>query len=283
MQIHRAFKNHRVGVNGARIFCQIARERGRRPVNEGPQVVMLHAGIANSRMWEQQFWTLANSFPAMRYDRRGFGETPPVAGAFSHLEDFDALMRRLRFRRAALVGCSQGAKIALDYALTRPENVAALVLVSPALSGYTYRAEPPKEEEELLEAEEAGDLDLVNELEMRIWVDGPHRGPYSVDDYTRSVAEEMNRAALENAAKLGEELPSAVNAAGRLGEVSVPTLVVVGDLDTPRTLEAADVIAQGIAGARLEVVKGAAHLPNMERPEVFNRLVLDFLGGGSED
>jgi pimeloyl-ACP methyl ester carboxylesterase len=59
----------------------------------------------------------------------------------------------------------------------------------------------------------------------------------------------------------------------------------VGDLDTPQTLEAADALARGVAGARLEVIEGTAHLPNMERPEEFNRLVLEFLGShgdGSE-
>jgi pimeloyl-ACP methyl ester carboxylesterase len=89
----------------------------------------------------------------------------------------------------------------------------------------------------------------------------------------------MNLAALTSNAPDGEELPYGVSAAERLGEIRVPTLVVVGDLDTPRTLEAAGVLAGGIAGARLEVIRGAAHVPNMERPEEFNRLVLEFLSG----
>ena len=100
----------------------------------------------------------------------------------------------------------------------------------------------------------------------------------------RELVREMNLAALTSSA--GEELPAGVGAAGRLGRVRVPTLVVVGDLDTPQTLEAADALALGIPGARLEVVEGTAHLPNMERPGEFNRVVLEFLddlgGGGSE-
>jgi pimeloyl-ACP methyl ester carboxylesterase len=95
----------------------------------------------------------------------------------------------------------------------------------------------------------------------------------------------MNLKALVLSAATSGEQPPYVGAADRLGEVGVPTLVVVGDLDTPRTLEAADALAAGIPGARLEVVGGTAHLPNMERPAEFNRLVLDFLGGaggGSE-
>jgi pimeloyl-ACP methyl ester carboxylesterase len=91
----------------------------------------------------------------------------------------------------------------------------------------------------------------------------------------RELVREMNLAALN--ASVGEELPSGTGAAGRLGEVGVPVLVVVGDLDTPQTLEAADALARGIPGARLEVIKGAAHLPNMERPTELNRLVLEFL------
>ena len=263
-------------VNGARFHFELAGER--RPL------VLLHAGICDGRMWDGQFDALAAERRVLRYDRRGFGRTMQGAAAFSHVGDLAGLVSHFEFGRVTLVGCSQGAKIALDFALTRPELVNALVLVAPAVSGYTYASAPPPQYEEIDRAEAAGDVERVNELELQIWVDGPRRTPGEVDRGVRELVREMNLVAL--GAPAGEELPSGVSAAGRLDEVRVPTLIVAGDLDTPQTLEAADALARGIPGARLEVIKGTAHLPNMERPEEFNRLVIEFLrgsGGGSED
>lgn len=260
-------------VGGARFHYELA--------GEGRPLVLLHAGICDGRMWDGQFDALAALRRVLRYDRRGFGRTTQGAGAFSHVEDLAGLLRHLGLGRAALVGCSQGAKISLDFALKRPELVESLVLVAPSVSGYTHAAPPPPEYEEIERADASGDVERVNELELRIWVDGPRRSPGEVDRGVRELVREMNLAALR--ASAGEELPSGVAAAGRLGEVRAPTLVVVGDLDTPQTLEAAGALASGIPGARLEVVRGAAHLPSMERPEEFNRLALDFLrGAGGE-
>ena len=261
-------------VNGAGFHFELA--------GEGRPLVLLHAGICDGRMWDGQFDALAAARKVLRYDRRGFGRTTQGASAFSHVGDLAGLLSHFRIGRATLVGCSQGAKIALDFALTRPEVIEALVLVAPSVSGHTYAAAPPPQYEEIERADAAGDVERVNELELQIWVDGPRRSPGEVDPAVRELVREMNLAALR--ASAGEELPSGVSAAGRLEEVRVPVLVVVGDLDTPQTLEAADVLASGIPGARLEVIRGAAHLPNMERPEEFNRLVVEFLNsqGGSE-
>lgn len=256
-------------VNGASFHFELA--------GEGRPLVLLHAGICDGRMWDGQFDALAAGRRVLRYDRRGFGRTTQGSDAFSHVGDLAGLLSHLRIGRATLVGCSQGAKIALDFALARPGLVESLVLVAPAVSGYTYEAPAPPQYEEIEQAGAADDVERVNELELQIWVDGPRRPPGEVDRGVRELVREMNLAALTSSA--GEELPSGVSAAGRLGEVRVPTLVVVGDLDTPQTLEAADALAKGIPGARLGVIRGTAHLPNMERPEEFNRLVLDFLGG----
>jgi 3-oxoadipate enol-lactonase len=263
-------------VNGASFHFELA--------GEGRPLVLLHAGICDGRMWGGQFDALARGRKVLRYDRRGFGRTTQGAGAFSHVEDLNALLSHLNLGRVTLAGCSQGAKIALDLALKHPGAVDSLVLVAPAVSGYAYEAPPPPQYEEIERADAAGDFERVNELELQIWVDGPRRSPGEVDRGVRELVREMNLAALTSSA--GEEVPSGVSAAGRLGEVRVPTLVVVGDLDTPQTLEAARALARGVPGARLEVIRGVAHLPNMERPEEFNRLVLEFLdgpGGGSED
>ena len=91
---------------------------------------------------------------------------------------------------------------------------------------------------------------------------------------------EMNRIALKNEASgRGDERQLQPPAVNRLAEIQVPTLVIVGDLDRPWIIEAADLLERRIARARRAVIAGTAHLPNMERPQEFNRVVLEFLEG----
>ncbi len=258
------------GLNGTTFHYEMA--------GLGPPVVLLHAGIADSRMWEGQFAPLSKWFRVIRYDMRGYGRTPPAAGPFSHRDDLAALLDHLGIERASLVGCSQGSKTALDFALAHPQRVERLVLASPAVSGLPYDGPPPPQAEQLHAADAAGDLALVNELEMQIWIDGPYRAPEDVDPAVRALAADMNAIALANEG-VGTEMPPERPAAGRTGEVDLPVLVIHGGLDTPRTVAAADFLADKLPEVQRVVMSGLTHLPNMERPEEFNRLVADFLRG----
>ena len=169
-----------------------------------------------------------------------------------------------------------GGGAVLDFALENPGRVGALVLVGAAVGGFEFDEEAPEEWDELVAADEAGDLERVSELEVRMWVDGPRRGPDVVDPAVRDLVREMNLIALENEAlQLGEEAEPEIPAASRLSQIQAPTLVLVGDEDRPRTLAAADLLERELPNARKTVMTGTAHLPNMERPEEFNRLVLD--------
>ncbi len=244
----------------------------------GRPLVFIHAGIADSRMWDRQFSDLADSFTVVRYDMRGFGRTPPAEGPYAHYEDLAALLTHLGLDRVSLVGCSMGSKTALDFALCYPERVDRLILSSPAVGGLVFEGPPPRQAAELDAAEEAGDLARLNELEMQVWVDGPQRTPDQVDRSVRELASQMNAIALANEG-IGEEQPLQPAAAGRLNEVHEPTLIIVGDLDAPRTLAAADRLTANLPDARKVVISGAAHLPNMEQPEAYNRHLRAFLGG----
>jgi pimeloyl-ACP methyl ester carboxylesterase len=257
-------------VNGARIYYEVA--------GEGEPLVLVHAGIADSRMWEGQFAAFAERYRVIRYDMRGFGKTEMVDGPFSHHEDLCALLDALGVERAHLVGCSMGGGAVLDFALEYPERVGDLVLVGSAIGGFSPDFGPPKEWDELVAADEAGDLERVSELEVRMWVDGPNRSPEDVDAAIRDLVREMNLIALKTEdAGLGEEWEPEPPAADRLHNVHAPTLLIVGDEDQPRIFAAADLLERELPNERKVVMHGTAHLPNMERPEEFNRLVLEFL------
>jgi len=257
-------------VNGARIYYEV--------VGEGEPLVLVHAGIADGRMWEGQLTAFADRYLVIRYDMRGFGRTAMVEGPFSHHEDLRGLLDFLDSDRAHIVGCSMGGGAVLDFALEYSDRVGSLVLVGSAVGGFRPDFDSPKEWDELVAADEAGDLELVSELEVRIWVDGPKRAPEDVEAPVRDLVREMNLIALQNeAAELGEEWEPEPPAADRLPDVQAPTLLIVGDEDQPRVFAAADLLERELPNVRKVVMHGTAHLPNMERPEEFNRIVLDFL------
>jgi 2-hydroxy-6-oxonona-2,4-dienedioate hydrolase len=259
-------------VNGARLYYEIA--------GEGEPLVLVHAGIADSRMWDRQLGVFAHRYRVIRYDMRGFGRSAMVQGPYAHHEDLRALLNFLGIERVFLVGCSIGGGTIIDFALQNPGRVRSLVLIGSAVGGFEPGSDPPEQWEELVAADEARDLGRVSELEVRIWVDGPYRGPDRVDPGVRDLVREMNLIALRNEASgLGDERPLEPPAVDRLAEIQVPTLIIIGDQDQPEIIEAGDLLERSIPLARRAVMPGTAHLPNMESPDEFNRIVLEFLDG----
>jgi len=264
-----------VHVNGAEFHYDFT---GAQP---HPPLVLLHAGICDRRMWDDQLPALAEHYRVLRYDLRGFGETGPAVGPFSHVADLEGVLTALGLERAHLLGCSKGCSTALDFALRHPERAGALVLVCSSPSGY--RPDPPVPEPPqvpaLVAAFDAGDLERCAELEVQIWVDGPTRAPDQVPAALRDKVRAMDLLALQHeaAGRGAQEQKPEPPAAGRLAAVRTPTLVIIGDLDSPISLRSGEALAAGIPGARRVLIPGTAHLPNLEQPAVFNQVVLDFL------
>lgn len=257
-----------VHVNGAELYCERA--------GSGPPVVFLHAGICDLRMWDEQAAAFAQDFMVIRYDRRGFGRSPMPESAYSHRQDLLALLDHFGLERVTLVGCSQGGRIALDFALDSPARVERLVLVASALSGFPDTTEPPPQFALAEEAEAAGDLEALNELELQVWVDGPFRTPDQVPRALRERVREMNRIALATPKGLGDEL-SPPPALDRLETLRIPTLLMVGDLDTEYARLTSQTLKAHMPHAILLALSDVAHLPNMEQPQHFNAAAMKFL------
>jgi 3-oxoadipate enol-lactonase len=244
-----------------------------------PPLVLLHEAIGDARMWE------VNDFGdrhVLAPDLRGFGSWPYGSGPFSRIDDVVELLDAEGIEQATLVGASLGGRVALEVTLEHPERVAGLVLAAPGLRGWDWSEQFRSygEQEEALF--EAGDVDGVVELNLRMWVDGPMRGPDDVDPEVRGRVAEMQRLAVEHdlaAPDAGPERAVEPPALERLAEVGVPTLVVLGRLDVPDIHEVGRTLAAGIPGARLEWIEGAAHALNMEKPAEFDRIVVEFLDG----
>jgi pimeloyl-ACP methyl ester carboxylesterase len=256
-------------VNGTRLYYEME--------GEGRAVVFIHAGIADRRMWDDQWAALVDRYCLVRYDLRGCGRSESSGMPFSNTDDLSSLLAYLGIDRPAVVGCSMGGALAIDYALEYQEDVAALVTVGAGLSGFD-RQDPVANAQwaAIAEAGQRGDHDEATELTLRMWLDGIGRPPGAVQGVVRDRAREM-AGDLDRRKDLPEGKSIEPPAVGRLGEIAVPTLVLVGDHDLPTIRAVADTLASDIPGARMTIIEGTAHLPNMERPDYFNQLLGAFL------
>jgi 3-oxoadipate enol-lactonase len=246
----------------------------------GETVVLIHAGIADSRMWDPQWGRYAERYQVIRYDMRGFGRSPLPPEPYQHAQDLLDLLDELGVERAALVGVSLGGRVALEATLARPNLVSALVLVGPGLPGTPWSEDVVGYGTEEMRLLLDGAPDAAAELTARFWVDGVGREPEDVDAAVRQQVRDMQRLAYDNDLEAGDaadELVLVEDVAGHIGDVPAPTLIVVGEHDRPDMQRIADRLAAEIPGARLERMPGTAHVPSMERPDEFDRIVLDFL------
>jgi 3-oxoadipate enol-lactonase len=252
-------------------------------VGAGPAVVLLHAGVGDRRLWNGEVDAFAERHLVVRPDLRGFGESPLPGGPFSYVEDIRALLDHLELETAAVVGNSHGGRVALDLALAHPDRVRALVLVAAAVTGFEGSPaldDFDEQEEALLDA---GKIEEAVELNLRTWLDGSGRTAAPVSEEVRDRVAGMQRHALETAVAAYERTPPPgpvgwpePPAAARLRELDVPTLVVVCEHDQPDFRLLAERLASGIPGAE-RAAMSTGHLPAIEQPEEFNRLVLAFL------
>lgn len=249
----------------------------------GVPVVFLHAGVADRRMWRAQIAALgaAGGYRGIAYDRRGFGESLHADERYSHVADLAAVLDATAAGApAVLVGCSQGGRIAIDAALAMPERVRALVLVAPAISGAPEQATfPPAIEawiDRMEKAEAKADVDRINALEAHAWLDGPLAPEGRVGGEVRSLFLEMNGIALRAEQRGTEATPAP--AYDRVAGIAAPTLVVWGDLDFPHLGDRCEYLVARMTAATSLLIRDAAHLPNLEYPDAFNRALRAFLG-----
>jgi 3-oxoadipate enol-lactonase len=243
----------------------------------GPPLLLVHAGVADRRMWDDVWPALTSQFRVVRPDLRGYGDTPLPDGPFVYGADLVALLSELGIDRTHVIGVSMGGQIVIDVALSHPELVDRMILVAPGLGGWEFGPEIKARWEEEAAAFNAGDLDRAAWINVEMWLDGPSRQPDEVDPQLRQRVVDMQRRALdyENEAAEGDWLVA--DRRGRLGEVAAPTLVAVGEYDQPEMMAIGRHIADAIPGARFQALKGVAHLPPMEASDEFTRLAIDFL------
>ena len=264
-----------VEVEGGRLYVEEA--------GSGDPVVFLHPGLWDSRTWDPQFATFAGRYRVIRLDARGYGRSsrPEPGVPYSHARDLLGVFDDTGIERAVLVGCSMGGSTAIDFTLVHPDRVAALVLAAAGPSGFEGTPEQEAEWEAwwtehdapVDAAVEAGDLERAQDLRMTtMWAQ------LGTDDEggrrIRDIAfDNLHELTMDESAQERLEPP----AFERLGEISVPTLVLPADHDPPEMEPIALALAERIPNARLVRIPETDHVINLRRPDEFDRVVLGFL------
>jgi pimeloyl-ACP methyl ester carboxylesterase len=253
-------------VDGARLYYETA--------GKGRAVVFVHGGLADSRVWDDQFKKFAKRFRVVRYDLRGFNHSDFPANAFSHVDDLHALLKFLKIEKASFIGSSLGGMIVADFALEHPEMVEKLVFSASGLRGD----KSPRNEQSLAVYKAAEEKGL--KAALALW----HEHPFFVAGKTNAEFRRRTEQMLVDNYKYWGPTPQLIPltwskrmTVDYLSEIKAPTLVIVGDQDVPAILTIADTLATKIGGAKKEVIANVSHHLMMEKPDEFNRIVLDFL------
>lgn len=261
-------------VPGGRLYYEVE--------GSGPPLLLIHGGLGSLRMWDGQVAAFAPHYRVIRFDTRGYGRSETDHVPFSNRADAVAVLQHVGATWCHLVGQSRGGIIALDLTLEHPDIVRSLVLVAGGASGLSADlpadvAKPPWDEMERLW--DAKDWERLSELETQVWVDGWGQPPTRVDPDLRQRVHDFILTTYRAEKEEGLPQPLDPPAAERLGEVRVPTLVMIGTVDEPAGVLNGRTIAEKVPGARLVEFENVAHMIQLEESERFDRLVLDFLAG----
>ncbi|MCX4986278.1 alpha/beta fold hydrolase [Streptomyces sp. NBC_00572] len=234
---------------------------------DGLPLVLLHPGVGDSAVWDPVLPALVARHRVIRYDVRGYGRSPAPTAAYSPVRDLAEILDRFEIERAVLVGSSMGGATSVDFALESPERVAGLALLVPGVTGYDGLASG-EFFERLEPLATAGDMDGIVRLGLRSWAKAGGGTPES-DPVAAALCRAVLPAWFSN---IGHQL-TGPPAFDRLGEISAPTLLALGELDRPEVVRCNEEMAARIPGCRLVRLAASDHYPTLREPEHIARLI----------
>jgi 3-oxoadipate enol-lactonase len=258
----------KICANGIEIHCKIE--------GEGDWVVLSHALACDIGMWDEQARALRDHFRVLRFDTRGHGASsvPPAPYSFDQLaQDIDELLSALGVAKAHLVGISLGGMVAQEFALKYPRRVLSLVLCD---TSSRYPDGTDKIWQERIAGVRAQGMAPLVEPTLERWFTPPFRA--ARPDVMARIGKMISNTPAVGYIGCGAAIPT-INTTSRLGAISRPSLVIVGEHDSGTPLSMAQTLQRGIPGAELKIIQSASHLCNVEQPEAFNDVLVDFLVG----
>lgn len=254
-------------VDGARLRIRVA--------GQGSPLLLVHGWALDLDMWTPQLVALAARYRVVTFDRRGFGSSTGQPAIERDVDDLATLTATLGIERCAVLGMSQGARVALRWALRHPGRTWALVLDGPppglVAQAAAHRQEIPLDHyRELLRREGV-------EAVRRAWLAHPLMQLHTVDARRRALLHRI--IARYPAGDLSAHAPGMPLPRADLRDLQVPTLVINGARDSAARRAAGAELARLLPNARSVAIAGAGHLSNLDRPGAYNRTVIEFLAG----
>ena len=249
---------------GGAVFCEVT--------GHGPPLVLTHDAIVHRETWDAQFEALSRSCRVVRWDRRGYGRSDAPSTPYASDDDLTRVLTSLTEPPAILIGSSNGGLLSLQVALNHPQLVAALVLVGPIVSEMSFT------EHLTSRGGHRPSRVMTPDEEIDYWS--------STDPYLTALAntDARNRVRVLLTAnpinlRPNEHLERAFESPvlARLSDISVPTLIIVGEHDIADVHAHCGAIEAAIPAARRVILSDSGHLPHVEVPDEFNAVVLDFL------
>ena len=259
-----------VTMRNARLYFEIA--------GTGKPILLLHAGIADHRMWAEQLHELSNHFHVITPDFRGYGKSSVPDKPFWHFDDIYRFIQHLGLGTVNIMGCSLGAKVAMELAIAHPNLINSLILIAPGLPDYEFRDKETLEKDSILEQLITSEkCDEVADVLVDIWLVGLKRRRETIISSARALVREM---ILDNYDSVIDKYPEKepkFDVPSQLSEIHASTLVLIGDCDLPDMLTISQLVSDKIPNTERQLIHNAAHLPNLEYSTLFNQLVIDFL------
>jgi pimeloyl-ACP methyl ester carboxylesterase len=249
-------------VDGGKLFYESA--------GKGKNIVLLHDGMVNNKIWDEQFPLLSKTYRVVRYDRRGYGKSSDPETKFSNISDLNQLFIQLKIDEAIIFGMSSGGRLSIDFILTYPEKVSGLVLVGAVVSGFGYTSHMNTRGGHF-DPQKMTDPVKVNEYFIK-------DDPYEIYSENTAAKEKVMKLLPFFARQNSVPTQPATKVAVRsLSEIKVPALILVGEYDIPDVHAHAGVINAGIANSKREIIPRSGHLIPIEQPALFNEAIIAFL------
>jgi 3-oxoadipate enol-lactonase len=271
---HMIHKTGFVHVNGTNLYYEV---RGStKAAKQFAPVILVHGLSLDNQIWDSQFRVLSKFFVTYRYDVRGHGQSDPATGPVGLHDDLIGFMDALGIEKAHLVGLSLGGNAVTEVAATHPERVENVVLIDSGINGFLY---PTPNVLQRIPTY----LDIYNtqgrEAALKAWVQDPLFAVSYQNPLVQPVLEEI---VLNCSCSLffNPQFQIRPPTFSRLGQITSPTLVLIGELDEHEFQAAADALDQNIPNSVKVVVPDAGHMTNLDKPVLVTVRILEFLNQG---
>ena len=246
-----------------------------RDQGSGTPVVLIHAFPLNQTMWDDQITAIRSICRTVTLDVRGFGgsDTNPPHTIDQMAADINGLMSLLSIEEAVLVGLSMGGYISFAFYRNYPGSVRALVLADTRASADTHAARTRRHESASL-VEKDGVKAIAEDTIKMLLADSTIQNRPDVVTRVRSMIEGNTS---EGVAAAQRAMAARQDSTYILPGIVCPTLVIVGSEDKLTPVNEAEAIRNGLRGSKLQVIPGAGHLSNIERPDEFNAHLIEFI------